>query len=87
MEDDPDERSKELEKLAFNNGFCGSFFVSSKTDWNINEAMNFLLNNIIQRFDEAQQKCDELSKEMKSISLDPDKHKESGPKKKKKNCV
>ena len=49
--------------------------------------MNFLLNNIIQRFEEVQQKCDELSKEMKSISLDPDKYKESGPKKKKKNCV
>ena len=49
--------------------------------------MNFLLNNIIQRFEEAQQKCDELSKEMKSISLDPNKNKEPGPKKKKKNCV
>ena len=43
--------------------------------------MNFLLNNIIQRFEEVQQKCDELSKEMKSISLDPDKYKEPGPKK------
>ena len=49
--------------------------------------MNFLLNNIIQRFEEEQQKCDELSKEMKSISLVPDKDKESGTKKKKKNCV
>ena len=48
--------------------------------------MNFLLNNIIQRFEEEQQKCDELSKEMKNISLAPDKNKEPGPKKKK-NCV
>ena len=48
--------------------------------------MNFLLNNIIQRFEEVQQKYDELSKEMKSISLEPDKSKEP-VQKKKKNCV
>ena len=75
VEDDPDERIKELEEFASNNGFSGSFFVSSKTGLNINEAMNFLLNNIIQRFEEAQQKYDEFSKEMKNISLVPDKNK------------
>ena len=48
--------------------------------------MNFLLNNIIQRFEEVQQKYDEFSKEMKNISLVPDKNKKPGQKKKK-NCV
>ncbi len=48
--------------------------------------MDFLIKNIIQRYEEAQQKCDELSKEMKNISLVPDKNKEPGQKKKK-NCV
>ena len=87
VDDDPDEVSKELEEFAINNGYSGSFFVSSKTGWNINETMDFLINNIIQRYEEAQQKCDELSKEMKNISLEPDKDKEPGSKKKKKNCV
>ena len=49
--------------------------------------MNFLLNNIIQRFEEVQQKYKGFSKEMKSISLEPDKDKEPSPKKKKRNCV
>ena len=87
VDDDPDERIKELEKFASKNGFSGSFFVSSKTGWNINEAINFLLNNIIQRTETMQIKNDELSNENKNVSLDPDKDKEPGSKKKKKNCV
>ena len=67
--------------------FLVQIFVSSKTGWNINEAINFLLNNIIQRTETMQIKNDELSNENKNVSLDPDIYKEPGPKKKKKNCV
>ena len=61
VKDDPDKISKELEEFASNNGFSGSFFVSSKTGLNIEEAMNFLFNNIIQRFEEGQQIYNEFS--------------------------
>ena len=87
IEDDSEEISKELEEFAINNGFCGAFRVSAKTGWNINESMNFLINNIIQRTEIMQQKYDDFFKEKKNFSLDPNKYKEPGSKTKKNTCA
>ena len=70
IEDDSEEINKELEEFAINNGFCGAFRVSTETGLNINEAMDFLLNIIIQRMETMQQKNnDDFSTEKKNFSL------------------
>ena len=55
---------------------------------NVNESMQFLINNIIQRMEAVQSKGNEVfSAERKNVNLDPVKHNESGQKRKqKKDC-
>ena len=47
MDNEDVDNTKELEEFAKNNGFDGCFRTSSKTGKNVNEAMNYLINNII----------------------------------------
>ena len=85
--DNPGE-SSDLKSFAESNGFCGSFRTSAKTNLNVNESMQFLINNIIQRMEAVQSKGNEVfSAERKNVNLDPVKHNESGQKRKqKKDC-
>ena len=69
------ENCPELESFGTNNGFCGSFRTSAKTGLNINEAMNYLIKNIIQRMEAMQSKEGEVFKtERNVVALDPEKH-------------
>ena len=44
----------ELNDFASKNGFSGAFRVSAKTSSNVNESMEYLINNIIERMDQKQ---------------------------------
>ena len=50
------DNTKEFEEFAKNNGFDGCFRTSAKTGENVNEAMNYLLNNIIERMENMESK-------------------------------
>ena len=88
LEGDNPGESSDLKSFAETNGFCGSFRTSAKTNLNVNESMQFLINNIIQRMEAVQSKGKEVfSDERKIVNLDPIKHNESGQKRKqKKDC-
>jgi small GTP-binding protein len=80
------ENCPELESFGTNNGFCGSFRTSAKTGLNINEAMNYLIKNIIQRMEAMQSKEGEVFKtERNVVALDPEKHSEVATKRKQKD--
>ena len=80
------ENCPELESFGTNNGFCGSFRTSAKTGLNINEAMNCLIKNIIQRMEAMQSKEGEVFKtERNVVALDPEKHSEVATKRKQKD--
>ena len=80
------ENCPELESFGTNNGFCGSFRTSAKTGLNINEAMNYLIKNIIQRMEAMQSKGTEVfTTDRKSVALDPEKHNEVAQKRKQKD--
>ena len=49
IDDSNAENCPELEQFWTNKGFCGSFRTSVKNGLNINEVMNYLTKNIIQR--------------------------------------
>ena len=75
------DNTKELEEFTKNNGFVGCFRTSAKTGKNINEAMSYLIENIIMRFNAMQTKEGDVFKtERKSITLDPDKRNETSVK-------
>ena len=80
------ENCPELESFGTNNGFCGSFRTSAKTGLNINEAMNYLIKNIIQRMEAMQSKEGEVFKtERNVVALDPEKHSEVATKRNQKD--
>ena len=54
LENGYDENINELKYFASNNGFCGAFRVSAKTGFNVNESMEYLINNIIERIEPKQ---------------------------------
>ena len=45
------ENIDELNYFASKNGFCGAFRVSAKTGYNVNESMEYFINNIIERME------------------------------------
>ena len=57
---DDDEDKAQLEEFGKDNGFCGTFRVSAKTNWNIDDSMEFLIKNIIQRMDALISKPNEV---------------------------
>ena len=80
------EDNTKLEEFGKNNGFCGAFKVSAKTNLNIDESMEFLIKNIIQRMEELINKGNEVFiTERKSISLDIEKDEEISKEKKQKD--
>jgi len=56
IDDSNAENFPELEPFRTNNGFSALFRTSAKTGLNINEAMNYLTKNIIQRMEAMQTK-------------------------------
>ena len=54
LENGYDENIDELKDFASKNGFCGAFRVSAKTGFNVNESMEYLINNIIERMEPKQ---------------------------------
>ena len=77
-----------LEEFCKNNGFLKGFRVSSKTGENVNEAMKFLIKNIIKRLEKVEEKFNEnviIDTEKEKIALDPSKMNE--PYKKQKNGI
>ena len=65
--------SNEIEDFAQKNGFQGQFLTSSKEGKNINESIEYLINNIITRMEKLEEKGkDVFSNERKSIILDPE---------------
>ena len=44
----------ELKGFALKNGFCGAFWVSAKTGYNVNESMEYFINNILDRIEPKQ---------------------------------
>ena len=80
------EKNPELEEFGNSNGFCGSFRTSAKTGLNINESMEYLIKNIIQRMEAMQSKGNEVfTTDRKSVALDPEKHNEVAQKRKQKD--
>ena len=46
-----EDKINELKEFASSNSFCGLFRTSSKTGLNINESMDYLINNFIERIE------------------------------------
>ena len=65
--------SKEIKDFAQKNGFQGQFLTSSKEGKNINESIEYLINNIITRMEKLEEKNKEVFRiERKSVYLDPE---------------
>ena len=54
LENGYDEGIDELKYFASKNGFCGAFRVSAKTGYNVNESMEYFINNILERMEPKQ---------------------------------
>ena len=61
----------ELRRFANDNEFCNCFRTSAKTGYNIDEAMSFLIENVLDRMSKVYIK---ESTDRKSVTLDPSKH-------------
>lgn len=86
LDGDNVEKDPQLEEFGSSNGFCGSFRTSAKTGLNINESMEYLIKNIIQRMEAMQSKEGEVFKtERNVVALDPEKHSEVATKRKQKD--
>ena len=87
LPEEEQDNDEELKKFSEDNGFNGYFRTSAKTGKNIEESMNFLINEIIKKLEELNSKgSDELNKDRGSVPLDPEKHnKEADLKRKKEN--
>ena len=86
MEDDNAYKCpSELEEFAKDNGYCGVFRASAKKDVNVKESMEFLIKDIIRRMEAMQQTGNEpFSIKRKNVDLEPQKHTDTGPKRKQK---
>ena len=72
LKEDNEKDSNELEEFSKKNGFDGCFRTSAKTGKNINEALNYLICDIIKRRDNIKLNKDNLTKiekESKNIPL------------------
>ena len=86
IDDSNAENCPELEQFWTNNGFCGSFRTSAKNGLNINEVMNYLTKNIIQRMEAMQTKKGEVFKTKRNVAnLASEKHNEVATKRKQKD--
>ena len=62
----------ELNIFCKNNGFVNCFRTSAKTGYNVNESMDFLIQEIIRRIEAMSSK--ELNSNRNTVAIDPDKH-------------
>ena len=77
LDEDNREKTQDLEEFAERNGFCGYFRTSAKTGLNINESVEFLIDEIIQRMEFFEEWRNQVfSSEKKSDSLEPEKNNE-----------
>ena len=60
-----------LKEFSKNNNFLACFRTSAKTGYNIEESMNYLIENIIQRMDKVSINNDEFNPERNSAVLNP----------------
>ena len=62
----------ELKKFSNENEFVNCFRTSAKTGSNINEAMSFLIETVLDRMSKISSK--EFTPDRKTVTLDPEKH-------------
>ena len=62
----------ELKKFAKENDFVGCFRTSAKTGYNIEEAMSFLIETVLDRMSKMSSK--EFAPDRRTVTLDPEKH-------------
>lgn len=62
----------ELKKFAKENEFVGCFRTSAKTGYNIEEAMSFLIETVLDRMSKMSSK--EFTPDRRTVTLDPEKH-------------
>ena len=62
----------ELQNFANDNKFITCFRTSAKTGYNVNEAMSFLIENILERLSKINAK--DFTTDRKTVTLDPEKH-------------
>lgn len=62
----------ELKKFAKENDFVGCFRTSAKTGYNIEEAMSFLIETVLDRMSKISSK--EFTPDRRTVTLDPEKH-------------
>ena len=62
----------DLRRFANENKFASSFRTSAKTGYNINEAMKYLIETVIDRMSKVSSK--EFTTDRKSVTLIPEKH-------------
>ena len=62
----------ELKKFAKENDFVGCFRTSAKTGYNIEEAMSFLIETVLDRMSKISSK--EFAPDRRTVTLDPEKH-------------
>ena len=62
----------ELKKFAKENDFVGCFRTSAKTGYNIEEAMSFLIETVLDRMSKMSSK--EFTPDRRTVTLDPEKH-------------
>ena len=59
LEEGEQENYEDLKEFAKEGEFCGCFRTSAKTGLNINESMEYLIKNILKRFENAKQNANE----------------------------
>ena len=62
----------ELKKFSDDNGFISCFRTSAKTGENINEAMSFLIESVLEKLKNISAK--DIGTDRKTVTLDPEKH-------------
>ena len=61
-EENNEEKNKEFKEFGEKNGFDGAFRISVKVAKNIHEALDFLILNIIKRYEDFNTLCENIFK-------------------------
>ena len=72
LEPDKAQDLTELKKFSDDNGFISCFRTSAKTGENINEAMSFLIEYVLEKLKNISAK--DFATDRKTVTLDPEKH-------------
>ena len=63
---------RDLKKFSDENGFITCFRTSAKTGFNLNEAMSYLIDNILDKLKNLSGK--DIANDKQSLTLEPEKH-------------